>query len=269
MPETKIDLSAYLARTGYDGPLDVSAETLIGLHRAHAFSIPFENLDIHLGRAISLEPSRIAQKLVQERRGGYCYEQNGLFRLVLQQLGFRVRCHVGRNLISGYPLRPRAHQILLVELPGQPWLADLGFGSNSLIEPIPLVLDQEFTQSFDRYRLQAAPAHSYHLQLHMQGEWQTLYVFALDEAQPSDYQMMNYYYSQAPDSPFRQQRITARSGPDYRVSLVDYELKIRRAEGITATTLPDEATYHAALATHFGVELPVGAFPARPSAPGL
>ncbi|GAA4369233.1 N-hydroxyarylamine O-acetyltransferase [Hymenobacter saemangeumensis] len=269
MTEPTINLAAYLARTGYQGPLDATADTLVGLHRAHAFSIPFENLDIHLGRSIRLDAAGIEQKLVHERRGGYCFEQNGLFRLVLQQLGFDVSCLVGRNLLAGYPLRPRAHQILLVQLQGQPWLVDLGFGANSLIEPIPLVAGPEFQQGFDCYRLQAAPLLNFHLQLLINGEWQTLYGFALDEAQPSDYQMMNYFYSQSPDSPFRQQRITTRSGPGYRVSLVDYELKIRRAEGATVTTLPDEAAYHEALATHFGVELPLGAFPARPGAARL
>jgi N-hydroxyarylamine O-acetyltransferase len=264
MPTPEIDLAAYLARTGYQGPLTCTADTLIGLHRAQAFSIPFENLDIHLGRPIRLDAAGLMQKLVHERRGGYCYELNGLFRLVLQQLGFSVTCHVGRNLIAGFPLRPRAHQILLVQLDGQPWLVDLGFGTNGLIEPIPLEAGPEFPQSFDRYRLLAMPLLNYHLQLHMQGEWQTLYAFALDEAQPSDYQMMNFFYSQSPDSPFRQQRISTRSAPDHRVSLLDRELKIRRVAGITATTLPDEAAYHQALETHFGIQLPVGAFAALP-----
>ena len=71
--------------------------------------------------------------------------------------------------MPGYPLRPRAHQVLLVEVDGQPWLVDLGFGANSLLEPIPLVVGPEHQQFFDRYRLQAAPQHNFHLQLHMLG----------------------------------------------------------------------------------------------------
>ena len=257
MPSYSLDLAAYTARVGYQGPLTHSLETLIGLHRAQAFSIPFENLDIHLNRPIGLDPASLVQKLVHERRGGYCYELNGLFRLVLQQLGFDVTCLVGRNLLAGYPLRPRAHQVLLVAVAGEPWLADLGFGANGLIEPIPLALGPGHQQFFDEYRLLAAPQHNHHLQLRIQGEWQSLYTFTLDEAQPSDFQMMNFYYSQSPDSPFRKQRITTLAAPDFRVSLVDGELKIRRPDGsITTTHVAGGAAHAQALEAHFGIRLP-------------
>ncbi|HEX8655922.1 MAG TPA: arylamine N-acetyltransferase [Hymenobacter sp.] len=257
MSNSVLDLAAYAARVGYHGPLTPSLETLVGLHRAQAFSIPFENLDIHLRRPIGLDPASLVRKLVEERRGGYCYEVNGLFRLVLQELGFSVTSLVGRNLIAGHPLRPRAHQVLRVEVAGQPWLADLGFGANGLIEPIPLAAGPEHLQGFDCYRLHAAPHGNYHLQLHLQGTWQSLYTFTLDEAQPSDFQMMNFFYSQSPDSPFRKQRICTLAAPDFRVSLVDQELKIRRPDGhITATTLVGDEAYEQALQTHFGIRLP-------------
>ncbi|MDB5234013.1 MAG: hypothetical protein JWR44_1006 [Hymenobacter sp.] len=257
MPTPALDLAAYTARIGYTGPLTHSLQTLVGLHRAQACSIPFENLDIHLDRPIRLDPASLVQKLIVERRGGYCYELNGLFRLVLLELGFPVTCLVGRNLISGPPLRPRAHQVLQVEVGGEPWLVDLGFGTNGLVEPIPLVAGPEHQQFFDRYRLQDAPQHNYHLQLLMQGQWQSIYTFTLDEAQPSDYQMMNFFYSQSPDSPFRQQRITTLAAPGFRVSLVDRELKIRRPDGsITTTQLADAEAYEQALVEYFGIRLP-------------
>ncbi|WP_310393499.1 arylamine N-acetyltransferase [Hymenobacter sp.] len=259
MPSSAVDLAAYTARIGYHGPLAHSLETLVGLHRAQAFSIPFENLDLHRNRPIALDPASLQRKLVAEERGGYCYELNGLFRLVLLELGFSVTGLVGRNLIAGHPLRPRAHQVLRVEAAGHSWLADLGFGTNGLIEPIPLVADAESHQFFDHYRLRAAPHHNYHLQLQIGGEWQSLYTFTLDEAQPSDYQMMNFFYSQSPDSPFRKQRICTRAAPDFRVSLVDRELKIRRADGITTAQLLTDAAYEQALATYFGIRLPVAA----------
>ena len=259
-PNLALDLAAYTARTGYTGPLTNSLEALVGLHRAQAFSIPFENLDIHLGRPIGLDPASLFRKLIAERRGGYCYELNGLFRLVLLELGFKVTCLVGRNLIAGPPLRPRAHQVLLVEVAGQPWLVDLGFGTNGLIEPIPLIVGPEHAQGFDRYRLRAAPQHNYHLQLLMQGEWHSLYTFTLDEAQPSDYQMMSYFYAHSPDSPFRKQRICTLAAPGFRASMVDQELKLRQPDGsITATALPDEAAYREALVSYFGIRLPDGA----------
>ena len=260
MPDSEIDIAAYVARTGYTGPLGPTRETFVGLHRAQAYSIPFENLDIHLGRPIGLDAASLSHKLLAERRGGYCYELNGLFGRVLRQLGFAVTNLVGRNLIAGAPLRPRAHQLLLVQVDGQPWVADLGFGGNTLLEPIPLATGPEHHMGFDTYRLQAAPQHNYHLQLLMDGQWQSLYTFTLDETQPSDYQMMSYFYSNSPESPFRQQRICARATPDYRATLVDRELKIRRADGsITATQLPDDAAYRATLTAYFGIRLPDGA----------
>ena len=257
MSESAIDISAYVARIGYTGPLLPTREALVGLHRAQAYSIPFENLDIHLGRPIALDAASLNRKLLTERRGGYCYELNGLFGRVLRQLGFTVTNLVGRNLIAGTPLRPRAHQLLLVEVDGQPWVADLGFGGNTLLEPIPLLVGLEHRMGFDAYRLQAAPQHNYHVQLLMDGQWQSLYTFTLDEAQPSDYQMMSYFYSNSPDSPFRQQRICARATPEYRASLVDRELKIRRPDGHSTTlVLADDAAYAAALEQYFGIRLP-------------
>ena len=257
MPESEIDMPAYLARTGYSGPLTPTLETLVGLHRAQAYSIPFENLDIHLGRPIGLDAASLSRKLLAEHRGGYCYELNGLFGRVLRQLGFAVTNLVGRNLIAGPPLRPRAHQLLLVQVAGQPWVADLGFGGNTLLEPIPLLAGPDHRMGFDTYRLQAAPQHNYHLQLLIDGQWQSLYTFTLDEAQPSDYQMMSYFYANSPDSPFRQQRICARATSEYRATLVDRELKIRRPDGHSTTTiLADDADYAAALNQYFGIQLP-------------
>lgn len=261
MPESAIDIPSYVARVGYTGPLTPTRETLVGLHRAQAYSIPFENLDIHLGRPIGLDADSLSRKLLAEGRGGYCYELNGLFGRVLRQLGFAVTNLVGRNLIAGAPLRPRAHQLLLVEVDGQPWVADLGFGGNTLLEPIPLLVGPEHRMGFDTYRLQAAPRHNYHMQLLMDGQWQSLYTFTLDEAQPSDYQMMSYFYSNSPDSPFRQQRICARATPDYRATLVDRELKLRRPDGqTTVMLLADDVAYATALHQHFGIRLrePVG-----------
>lgn len=256
MPDFVVDIPAYLARIGYAGPLAPTRETLVALHRAQAYSIPFENLDIHLGRPIGLDVDSLSRKLLAEQRGGYCYELNGLFGQVLRQLGFTVTNLVGRNLIAGAPLRPRAHQLLLVEVDGQPWVADLGFGGNTLLEPIPLEIGPEHRMGFDTYRLQAAPQHNYHVQLLMDGQWQSLYTFTLDEAQPSDYQMMSYFYSNSPNSPFRQQRICARATPEYRASLVDRELKIRWPDGqTTVSVLADDATYAAALNQYFGLSL--------------
>lgn len=143
-------LEAYLNRIGYHGTPKVDRDTLAALHRAHVQSIPYENLDIHLGRTLSLDEAAIYAKLVTARRGGWCYEMNGLFAWALASLGFtvtRLASTVGRQSPE---TEDGAHLILMVEL-DRPYLADVGFG-NGLREPIPLAVGSHLQE--DRtYRL--------------------------------------------------------------------------------------------------------------------
>lgn len=125
-----LDQQAYLTRIGYEGSVNPSVETLRLLHRAHVLTVPFENLDIHLGRSISLDPSALFRKIVLSRRGGYCFELNGLFALLLEQLGFSVTRLAARVLYGGEGVRPRSHQLLLVQIGESRWIADVGFGGN-------------------------------------------------------------------------------------------------------------------------------------------
>ena len=131
-------LAEYLERIGHGWNVRPDLETLRSLHRAHLEAIPFEALDVQLGRQPSLEPDAIFDKLVGQRRGGWCYEMNGLFGRALERIGFevvRVSCGVMRHV--GGEERMGTHLALLVRLGGEDWLADVGFGS-SLVEPIPL-----------------------------------------------------------------------------------------------------------------------------------
>ena len=130
----RLDLDAYLKRVSYDGSLDPTVETLQALHRAHLAAIPFENLDILLGRGISLELDAIQQKLVHNRRGGYCFEHNLLFSAALERIGFPVTRLAAR--VQPERPGPRTHVCLLVEAGGERWLADTGFGT-TLLEAMP------------------------------------------------------------------------------------------------------------------------------------
>src|SRR5262245_46685487 len=130
-------LDAYLRRIGYRGPRAASPEALAALHEAHVAAVPFENLDILLGRTISLDLDALEAKIVSGRRGGYCFEQNTLFRAVLERLGFRVTSLAAR-VRGGDVLRPRTHMLLRVDLDEGPWLADVGFGGDGLVHPLPL-----------------------------------------------------------------------------------------------------------------------------------
>lgn len=161
MPEplSPAQLDAYLARIGYDGPLQVDAVTLAALHRAHGLAIPFENLDVQLGQPPTLDPAATFTKLVERRRGGWCYEQNGLLGRALGALGFtvtRLSGGVMRELRG--PFTMGSHLCLKVRAEGRDWLCDAGFGASQL-EPLPLTeaswkqgpIGGQLTRTADQY----------------------------------------------------------------------------------------------------------------------
>ena len=150
-------LQQYLDRINYSGSLEPNLETLIGLHRAHLQTIPYENLSIHFGRILELNLERIFERLVPERRGGWCYEMNGLFAWVLREIGFDVRLvstQVTRD--DGSLMAPGDHVALIVEFKSGPeknWLTDVGWG-NGFLDPLPLEVGTQ-TQGFLEYRLES------------------------------------------------------------------------------------------------------------------
>ena len=148
-----VDLEAYLQRIGYTGGLDPTVETLTALHRAHVLSIPFENLDILLGRPIRLDLASLQGKLVRDRRGGYCFEQNALFAAVLEHLGFAVTRLAARVSMGEERTTPRTHMILAVDLEGTRWLADVGFGGDTLLDPVRFDDDEPVQQGAWAFRL--------------------------------------------------------------------------------------------------------------------
>ena len=200
-----LDLDAYLARIGWTGPRTPTLEVLSGLMRAHVQAIAFENLDILLGRPIQLELDALQAKLVTARRGGYCFEQNGLFSAVLRGLGFQVTTLAGRVRL-GVPAEvptARTHMVLRIDLPGAdcPYLADVGFGF-SPTGALRLEADLEQPLELDRYRLLRAPS-TWTLQLHQPEGWSDAYVFHDDAYTPIDYEVANHFTSTHPRSHFR------------------------------------------------------------------
>ncbi len=246
-------IDAYLKRIEYTGSLTVSLETLRGLHSGHVFHIPFENLDIHLGKAISLETDAIFNKLVHNRRGGYCYEMNGLFSAALLALGFDLTRLQGRIMFGSDEVRPRSHQISLIRLDGQQWIADVGYGGRGLLEPMLLIPDVAVQQYSETFRLIEDHFYGNILQSQIEGVWQNLVGFTLEPQHLVDYRFPNYWNSTSPDSKFVQHRTVAMPTPEGRKILSDMELKIRRHDDITTETLTDMDAYRQALADHFGL----------------
>ncbi len=245
------DQQAYLTRIGYEGSVDPSAETLRWLHRAHVLTVPFENLDIHLGRSISLDPSDLFQKIVLSRRGGYCFELNGLFALLLEQLGFSVTRLAARVLYGAEGARPRSHQLLLVQIGESRWMTDVGFGGNGLREPFPLTAGHEQQQGPDRFQLVIAERGEHMLQCDIEGAWENLYSFTLDPCLPVDYIFANYYHSHSPDSPFTQRRICTIPTLQGRKMLTDRLLKIHENGTTEELHVKDDAECKQQLQQHF------------------
>lgn len=220
----RLDLAAYLHRIGYAQPLYASAQTLRGLHRAHVATIAFENLDVVLGRGVAVDLESVQAKLVQRLRGGYCFEHNLLFAAVLERAGFAVTRLAGRvrRGSAGRP-RPRTHMLLHVRTGERAWLADVGFGGDGLLEPMPLAAGTAMTQGDWTYRLDHGlpPGGDDWLLRSLQGDgWSDLYSFTTEPQHYVDYVMANHFIATHPDSPFVGKPVVQRSGPHARDLLV-------------------------------------------------
>jgi N-hydroxyarylamine O-acetyltransferase len=238
----RLDLDAYLARVGLEGRPVTTPRGLRLLHRAHATAIPFENLDILLGRPIRLDLDALQEKLVRRRRGGYCYEQNLLFGAALERLGFGVTRLAARVHLGAARVAPRTHMTLRVEASGTDWLADVGFGGEGLLDPLPLADGAVTAQAGWNHALDRDPERGWVLRsLHPDG-WFDLYSFTTEPQHRVDYEVANHYVSTHPRSPFVTQLVVQRSTPDLRLALCGLRLVEARPDGTeSATDLPIDA----------------------------
>lgn len=226
-------LPRYLARIGYAGPVTPTLEVLAALQAAHIAAIPFEAIDALTGAGIDIGADAVDAKLIGQRRGGYCFEQNGLFLRVLQTIGFAAEGLFGRvrwMLPDDAPDTPRTHMVVRVTIDGRPWLADVGFGA--AVPPAPLAMDSEDTQPtrHESYRV-VRHGDVWQVAALIEGEWRTLY--RLDTVPPPaiDYEIGNWYTSTHPDSHFRHQLIAARTTAEARYGLRDNRLTTRLTDG--------------------------------------
>jgi len=251
-----LDVNAYLNRIGYQGPLEPSAQTLRDLHVAHLRTVPFENLSIHSHEPIVLDDAALFEKVVQRRRGGFCYELNGLFTALLRSLGFEV------EMLSAAVARPTGgygddfdHMTLLVKLE-QRWIADVGFG-DSFIEPLLLDDPGEQTQGDRAYKFVSDGDHRVLMQRNYDGTWASQYRFTLTPQVYADYEEMCEYQQTSPESHFTKGRICTRATSTGRVTLSELHLITTLNAGERAEEdLAGEEEYTAALREHFGIVMP-------------
>ena len=251
------DLDSYFARIRYDGPRTPSLETLRAIQLLHPQAIAFENLNPLLGLPVRLDLESLQEKLIRSRRGGYCFEQNGVLLQVLRALGFRVAGLAGR-VVWNKPddmIPPRSHMVLRVELEEGTFLADVGFGL-SPTAPLRLVPDLEQQTPHESFRLLKSDG-LYTLQCRLKDEWTSFYRFDLQEQAPIDYQVANYYVSTWPTSHFVNSLIAARATPDGRYGLRNNRLSIHRLKGESEQReLTSAAEITTALHDLFGVVVP-------------
>jgi N-hydroxyarylamine O-acetyltransferase len=252
-----INIDQYLARIAYPGPRGATLETLRGLHFAHATGIPFENLDILLGRGISLELEALEAKLVVGRRGGYCFEQNTLFAAVLDQLGFAVVRLAARVRMGAQSTRPRSHMMLLVTIDGRRWLADVGFGGAGPLYPVPLAQTEPAAPALWSHRV-GAEGDLGVLQVLNSDGWLDLYAFSEEPQFAVDYEVANHYTATHPSSPFVRTLVVQRSCAGVRFVLRDRELSEERPDQTVTRTLSGDDALLATLAQVFNLELPAG-----------
>jgi N-hydroxyarylamine O-acetyltransferase len=251
-----LDLAAYLQRVGYGGTLDPTLETLRALHLAHTSAIPFENLDIPLGRGISLDLADLQAKLVASRRGGYCFEQNALFAAVLESLGFKLLRLAARVRFGATEIRPRTHMLLEVAVDNEPWLADVGFGSAGLRFPIALRPGEPDRQGAWTFRVKSE-GHVFVLQSQEPEGWLDLYAFTREPQYAVDYVLGNHFTATHPHSPFVQNLIVQKGSLNSRLSLRNRELTEVTPLGTTVATLADDDdALLDLLADRFGLEFP-------------
>lgn len=223
-----INLDAYFSRIKFGDEATPTLATLRALHQLHTARIPFENIDVLLDRDIAIDIPAIETKLITQRRGGYCFEQNGFFMQALRRIGFQVEALIGRVMwmVPEDVLLPRTHMVLRVRIDDQWWLSDVGFGGLVLTTPLLLDTDQPQATDHELFRLLPQP-YGYRLEVYLNQCWQPVYQFSSEPQQTVDFEVANWYTSKNPTSRFRHQLMLARATSDTRYTLMGNQLTIR------------------------------------------
>lgn len=246
-----MDIQSYLGRINYHGSLEPTLQTLRALHEAHLLAVPFENLDIHLGRAIVLNEARLWTKIVDHRRGGFCYELNGTFAQLLRALGFQVDMLSAGVARSTGGFGPEFdHMALLVHLE-EDWLADVGFGE-SFRQPLRMQASLIQSQDSGRYRLEREGA--FWLYQEWDDAWKPAYRFTLQPHILGDYVARCHYHQTSPQSTFTQKRVCTLAKPSGRITLSGQTL-ITTINGERTEHMLTDEEYQTTLAEQFGIVL--------------
>ena len=226
-------LNKYLARIGFGGTVGPDLATLAAIHAAHVNAIPFEDFDPLLRRPVRLDLASVQEKLVDGRRGGYCFEQNMLLKAALEAIGFKVTGLSGRVRWMSppdSPLGPKTHMLLKVDLPDGPYLADVGFGVCVVDFPLRFETEVEQRTAMGTYRLSESDG-LFWLSAKQSAGWRTMYAFNLEPQIQSDYEVGNWFTSTNPLVPFASTLIMERVSNHKRYKLVNRRFTIEARDG--------------------------------------
>jgi N-hydroxyarylamine O-acetyltransferase len=253
-----MDLEAYFRRIGYTGARTATQECLRAVLVHHTRSIPFENLNPYLGLPVPLDTAALERKLVRQRRGGYCFEQNLLLGEVLRALGFRVTGLAARVTWNApeSAVSARTHMLLRIDLDAGVHLADVGFGGMTLTGLLRLETEAEQPTPHEPFRLLAAGS-DYIMQAKVGEGWKSLYRFDLQAQVLPDYEVTNWYLANHPDSRFVRNLVAARPTPEGRYALLNHELAFHRLGGASERrVLESVAELREVLTGRLLIELP-------------
>jgi N-hydroxyarylamine O-acetyltransferase len=249
------DLQKYFKRISFSDNPAPDLNTLKQLHLQHMLSVPFENLDIHIKRKITLNQEMLYKKIVENNRGGFCYEMNGLFYDVLKALGFKAKVVSARVYDSSEPSPEFDHMALIVTLDDGDWLADVGFG-DSFLEPLKLEPETVQKQYGKSYKIEIIDKENFKVQnMDSKAEWNNMYRFSLIPRALNDFDEMCVYNQSSPQSHFTQKRFCSLARTNGRITLSGMKL-IETKDGVRKETeLEDEREFNARLKEIFGIVL--------------
>lgn len=248
------DLKAYLDRIGFNGTPKPTLECLKELTKCQLFTVPFENLDVyHAGRIPSLETEALFDKIVINRRGGYCFELNGLFLKLLKAIGFTAFASAARIMLGCNHLPPPAHEIIWVEIGEKLYFCDVGYGGPSPLCPLEFVFDKvqtdgrDYTYKFAKNRLGAV------LEVNIDGEFQTMMAVSQEPCEPVDFLPLNAFCATSRYAPFISRQMLCRHTPNGKCTVNNDLLRIKDGDKATEITLKTEDELREALIRYFGI----------------
>ncbi len=250
-----MNIQGYLQRIGIASIGVPNLQSLNLLQQQHLLYIPFENLDIHLGKEIELDYDKIYKKVVLHRRGGFCYELNGLFYLLLKDLGFQAKRISARVLGSSGKLgQEYDHLAIIVTLDSQDWLVDVGFGKFSF-QPLKLVLNEEQIDQRGAYKIKIYDDKYQAVYIKSTGgDWKLAYIFTQKERSLSEFEGMVHYHQTSPKSNFTKRKLCTKPNLDGRITLTNEQLKIEKNGTTTTLLIKSEEMFRQQLIQYFDMD---------------